>query len=66
MILSCASMVFMLQILCKPFFAILDSCVISILRNPNSCLPLWAGILMFRIIILLILTCINTMLIWLI
>ncbi|MBA0655617.1 hypothetical protein Goklo_008083 [Gossypium klotzschianum] len=59
-------MVFMLQILCKPFFAILDSCVIGILRNPNSCLPLWAGVLMFRIITLLILTCINTMLIWLI
>ncbi|MBA0667979.1 hypothetical protein Goklo_000970 [Gossypium klotzschianum] len=36
------------------------------LRNLNSRLPLWLGVLMFRIIILLILVCINTMLIVLI
>ncbi|MBA0664885.1 hypothetical protein Goklo_004828 [Gossypium klotzschianum] len=36
------------------------------LRNPNPHLPLWLGVLMFRIIILLILICINTMLIVLI
>ncbi|MFQ6670308.1 hypothetical protein Gotur_035286 [Gossypium turneri] len=60
------SMVFMLQILLKPFLEILDSCLMSMLRNPNPRLPLWLGVLMFRIIILLILVCINTMLIVLI
>ncbi|MBA0877520.1 hypothetical protein Goshw_028087 [Gossypium schwendimanii] len=60
------SMVFMLQILLKPLLAILDSCLMSMLRNSNPHLPLWLGVLMFRIIILLILICINTMLIVLI
>ncbi|MBA0699148.1 hypothetical protein Goari_000806, partial [Gossypium aridum] len=59
-------MVFMLQILCKPFLAILDSCLMSMLKNPNPHLPIWPGVLMFRIMILLILVCINLMLIWLI
>ncbi|MBA0667977.1 hypothetical protein Goklo_000970 [Gossypium klotzschianum] len=59
-------MVFLLQILLKPFLEILDSCLMSMLRNLNSRLPLWLGVLMFRIIILLILVCINTMLIVLI
>ncbi|MFQ6667357.1 hypothetical protein Gotur_033412, partial [Gossypium turneri] len=36
------------------------------LRNPNPRLPLWLRVLMFRIKILLILVCINTMLIVLI
>ncbi|MBA0681917.1 hypothetical protein Goari_023684 [Gossypium aridum] len=34
----------------------------SMLRNSNPRLPLWSGVLMFRIMILLILVCINTML----
>ncbi|MFQ6621642.1 hypothetical protein Gotur_002495 [Gossypium turneri] len=55
------SMVFMLQILLKTFLAILDSCLMSMLRNLNSRLPLWMKILMFRIKILLILVCINIM-----
>ncbi|MBA0710956.1 hypothetical protein Golax_010197, partial [Gossypium laxum] len=55
-------MVFMIQILCKPFLATLDSCLMSMLRNSNPRLPLWSGVLMFRIMILLILVCINTML----
>ncbi|MBA0874406.1 hypothetical protein Goshw_016223 [Gossypium schwendimanii] len=59
-------MVFMLQILCKPFLAILDSCLMSMLKNPNSHFPIWPEVLMFRIMILLILVCINIMLIWLI
>ncbi|MFQ6621644.1 hypothetical protein Gotur_002495 [Gossypium turneri] len=54
-------MVFMLQILLKTFLAILDSCLMSMLRNLNSRLPLWMKILMFRIKILLILVCINIM-----
>ncbi|MBA0638596.1 hypothetical protein Godav_029129 [Gossypium davidsonii] len=54
------------RILLKPFLEILDSCLMSMLRNLNSRLPLWLGVLMFRIIILLILVCINTMLIVLI
>ncbi|MBA0878323.1 hypothetical protein Goshw_026590 [Gossypium schwendimanii] len=60
------SMVFMPQILWKPLLVILDSCLISMLKNPNPCLPLWPRILMFRIIIMLILICINRMLIVLI
>ncbi|MBA0755046.1 hypothetical protein Gogos_022021 [Gossypium gossypioides] len=60
------SMVFMLQILCKPSLAILESCLMSMLRNQNPCFPLWPGVLIFWIIILLILVCINTMLIVLI
>ncbi|MFQ6642766.1 hypothetical protein Gotur_018667 [Gossypium turneri] len=60
------SMVFMLQILLKPFLAILDSCLTSMLRNPNPRLPLWLGVLMFRIKILLILVWMNTMLMLLI
>ncbi|MFQ6621866.1 hypothetical protein Gotur_002936 [Gossypium turneri] len=60
------SMVFMLQILCKPFLAILDYYLMSMLKNQNPHLPLWPGVLMFRIMILLILVCTNIMLIWLI
>ncbi|MFQ6633637.1 hypothetical protein Gotur_011118 [Gossypium turneri] len=59
-------MVFMLQILLRPFLAILDSCLMSMLRNPNPRLPLWLGVLMFRIKILLILVLMNTMIIVLI
>ncbi|MFQ6636335.1 hypothetical protein Gotur_013959 [Gossypium turneri] len=56
----------MLLILLKPFLAILDFCLTSMLRNPNPRLPLWLGVLMFQIKILLILVWINTMLIVLI
>ncbi|MBA0818062.1 hypothetical protein Gohar_028311 [Gossypium harknessii] len=38
----------------------------SMLRTPNSHLPLWSGVPMFRIIVLLILVCINSMLIGLV
>ncbi|MBA0795917.1 hypothetical protein Gohar_006740 [Gossypium harknessii] len=38
----------------------------SMLRTLNLCLPFWPGILMFQIMILLILVCINSMLIGLI
>ncbi|MFQ6630773.1 hypothetical protein Gotur_009834 [Gossypium turneri] len=56
----------MLLILLKPFLAILDSCLTGMLRNRNPRLPLWLGVLMFRIKILLILVWMNTMLIVLI
>ncbi|MFQ6650041.1 hypothetical protein Gotur_022162 [Gossypium turneri] len=59
-------MVFMLQIFGKLFLAIIDSCLMSILRNPNPRIPFWSGVLIFLIIILLVLVCINTMLIMLI
>ncbi|MBA0747525.1 hypothetical protein Gogos_004434, partial [Gossypium gossypioides] len=35
-------------------------------RTPNRCLPLWSRVPMFRIMILMILVCINSMLIGLI
>ncbi|MBA0754671.1 hypothetical protein Gogos_020984, partial [Gossypium gossypioides] len=35
-------------------------------RTPNPCFPLWPGVPMFRIMIMLILVCINSMLIVLI
>ncbi|MBA0679507.1 hypothetical protein Goari_011270, partial [Gossypium aridum] len=56
----------MLQIFWKPFLTNLVSCLMSMLRNSNPLLPLRLGVLMFRIMILLILVCIKTMLIWLI
>ncbi|MBA0814910.1 hypothetical protein Gohar_020708 [Gossypium harknessii] len=56
----------MLQTLCKPFLAILNSCLISMLRTLNPRLPLWPRVPMFRIMIMLILVCINSMLIGLI
>ncbi|MFQ6652470.1 hypothetical protein Gotur_024316 [Gossypium turneri] len=58
--------VLMLRTLCKPFLAILNSCLISMLRTPNPYLPLWPSVLMFWIMTLLILVCINSMLIGLI
>ncbi|MFQ6649610.1 hypothetical protein Gotur_022504 [Gossypium turneri] len=60
------STVLMLLTLCKPFLTILNSCLISMVRTPNPCLPLWPGVSMFRIMFLLILVCINSMLIGLI
>ncbi|MBA0763270.1 hypothetical protein Gotri_012745, partial [Gossypium trilobum] len=36
------------------------------LITPNPCLPLWPGVPMFQIMIMLILVCINSMLIGLI
>ncbi|MBA0789357.1 hypothetical protein Gotri_026257 [Gossypium trilobum] len=57
------STVFMLQALCKPFLAILNSYLMSMLRTPNPRLPIWPRVPMFRIMILLILVCINSMLI---
>ncbi|MBA0855914.1 hypothetical protein Goshw_021109 [Gossypium schwendimanii] len=59
-------MVLMLQTLCKPFLAILNSCLMIMLRTSNSRFPLWPEVLMFRIMIPLILVCINSMLIRLI
>ncbi|MBA0814912.1 hypothetical protein Gohar_020708, partial [Gossypium harknessii] len=59
LILSCDT-------LCKPFLAILNSCLISMLRTLNPRLPLWPRVPMFRIMIMLILVCINSMLIGLI
>ncbi|MBA0853615.1 hypothetical protein Goshw_019912, partial [Gossypium schwendimanii] len=56
----------MLQTLCKPIIAILNSYLMSMLRTLNPCLPLWSGVPMFWIMILLILVCINLMLIGLI
>ncbi|MBA0777979.1 hypothetical protein Gotri_005918 [Gossypium trilobum] len=50
----------------KPFLTILNSCLMSMLRTPNPRLPLWSGVPIFQIIILLILVCINSMLIGLI
>ncbi|MBA0709040.1 hypothetical protein Golax_024112 [Gossypium laxum] len=38
----------------------------SMLRTLNPCLPLWPGVSMFQIMILLILVCNNSMLIGLI
>ncbi|MBA0626112.1 hypothetical protein Godav_003835 [Gossypium davidsonii] len=38
----------------------------SMLRTSNQCLPLWPRVPMFRIMILMILVCINSMLIGLI
>ncbi|MBA0820253.1 hypothetical protein Gohar_028035, partial [Gossypium harknessii] len=40
---------------------ILNSCLMSMLRTPNPCIPLWLGFSMFQIMILLILVCINSM-----
>ncbi|MBA0743862.1 hypothetical protein Gogos_006516 [Gossypium gossypioides] len=37
--------------LCKPFLAILNSCLISMLRTPNQYLPLWPSVLMIWIMI---------------
>ncbi|MBA0730172.1 hypothetical protein Golax_025931 [Gossypium laxum] len=56
----------MLLTLCKPIIAILNSCLMSMLRTLNPRLPLWSGVPMFWIMILLILVCINSMLIGLI
>ncbi|MBA0826383.1 hypothetical protein Goarm_011239 [Gossypium armourianum] len=52
--------------LCRPFLAILNFCLKSMLITPNPCLPLWPGVPMFQIMIMLILVCINSMLIGLI
>ncbi|MBA0735207.1 hypothetical protein Gogos_019072 [Gossypium gossypioides] len=52
--------------LCKPFLTILNSYLMSMLGTPNPRLPLWPRVPMFRIMILLILVCINSMLIGLI
>ncbi|MFQ6629800.1 hypothetical protein Gotur_007081, partial [Gossypium turneri] len=59
-------MVLMLQTLFKPFLAILNSCLVSMLRTPNPRLPFWLGVPMFRIMILFILVCNNSNLIGLI
>ncbi|MBA0669408.1 hypothetical protein Goklo_024924 [Gossypium klotzschianum] len=56
----------MLQTLCKPIIEILNSCLMIMLRTLNPRLPLWPGVPMFWIMILLILVCINSMLIELI
>ncbi|MBA0756281.1 hypothetical protein Gogos_000113 [Gossypium gossypioides] len=56
----------MLHTLCKPFLAILNSFLMSVLRTPNPHLPLWPEVPMFWIMILLILVFINSMLIGLI
>ncbi|MBA0840745.1 hypothetical protein Goarm_003303 [Gossypium armourianum] len=58
--------VLMLRTLCKPFLEILNYCLMSMLKTSNARLPLWLGVSMFRIMILLILVCINSMLIGLI
>ncbi|MBA0661693.1 hypothetical protein Goklo_005964 [Gossypium klotzschianum] len=60
------SIMLMLQTLCKSFLTILNSCLMSMLRTSNQCLPLWPRVPMFRIMILMILVCINSMLIGLI
>ncbi|MFQ6624392.1 hypothetical protein Gotur_003767 [Gossypium turneri] len=60
------STVLMIQTLCKTFLAILNSCLKSMLRTPNPCLPLWPGFPMFRIMIMLILVCMKLILIGLI
>ncbi|MFQ6660587.1 hypothetical protein Gotur_029054 [Gossypium turneri] len=49
-----------------PFLAILNFCLMSMLRTPNPHLPLWSEVPMFRIMIMLILVCISSKLIGLI
>ncbi|MFQ6629647.1 hypothetical protein Gotur_007554 [Gossypium turneri] len=57
------STVFILHTLCKPFLAILNSFLMSVLKTPNPHLLLWPEIPMFRMMILMILVFIISMLI---
>ncbi|MBA0698496.1 hypothetical protein Gohar_003758 [Gossypium harknessii] len=45
-------MILMLRTFCKPFLVILNSYLMSMLRTPNSQLPLCPGVPIFRIMIL--------------